>query len=249
MPPQEVTFRVPHDGPLAGFTRRHPGVTLSVWCNWECEVVEAAGAGPEAAEELAGLLRERSPWVEAHPLSDGTHLFLLACVGLPHDDVYEAVDEAHCLHVPPMRVEAGREVYSMVAFSEDRMRALFAKLRQAGREVELAAKRPLEVQPMLNSRAFGANALFQGLTDRQMEALLLAHRHGHYHEPRRLTAAAIAESLGLSRSTFEEHLRKAENRLVANLVPYLEMYHKARRGPRESGPAKRASPATVWARE
>lgn len=249
MPPQEVTFRVPHEGPLAEFTRRHPGVTLSVWCNWESEVVEAAGAGAVAAEELESLLREHSPWVEPHPLPDGTHLFLLKCVGLPHDDVYERIDEAHCLHVPPMRVEEGREVYSMVAFSEEKMRTLFTRLREGGRAIELASKRPLEVQPLLNSRAFGANALFHGLTERQMEALLLAYRHGHYREPRSLTAAAIAESVGLSRSTFEEHLRKAENRVIANLAPYLELYAKARRGPPDSGPAKRASPATVWARK
>ena len=249
MPPQELTFRVPHEGLLGDFTRRRPGATVSVWCNWECEVVEVSGGGPEAADELEALLRERAAWLERHVLADGASLILMPCFGLPHDDVYERIDQHHCLHVPPLRVEDGHEVYTMVAFGDEKARALFASLREEGRKVELVAKRPLEVQPLLNSRAFGPNALFHGLTDRQMEALLLAFRHGHYREPRALTAAAIAESVGLSRSTFEEHLRKAENRLVANLAPYLEMYAKARRNPPATGPAKRASPATVWARE
>lgn len=250
MPPQEVTFRVPHGGLLGDFTRRHSGVTVSVWCNWECEVVEVSGGGADAADELAGLLGAHVPWLERHVLAGGATLMLLPCIGLPHDDVYERIDQHHCLHVPPMRVEGGHEVYTMVAFSEPRTRELFARLREEGRAVELAAKRPLEVQPLLNSRSFGANALFHGLTDRQMEALLLAFRHGRYREPRSLTAASIAESVGLSRSTFEEHLRKAENRLIANFAPYLEMYAKARKGAGvDSGPARRASPATVWARE
>ncbi|HUR70043.1 MAG TPA: helix-turn-helix domain-containing protein, partial [Candidatus Thermoplasmatota archaeon] len=53
-------------------------------------------------------------------------------------------------------------------------------------------------------------------------------RHGLYTSPRATTAATIADAVGLSRSTFDEHLRKAENKLVHNLVPYLELAAKAR---------------------
>ena len=42
------------------------------------------------------------------------------------------------------------------------------------------------------------------------------------------TAAHVADSVGLSRSTFEEHLRKAENSLLGGLAPYLELHVRTR---------------------
>ena len=142
----------------------------------------------------------------------------------------EAVDGAHCINVPPTRFEGRWEHYSVVSFHEDQSRKLFQSLRENGREVELLSKRKLHVQPLLNTKSVAVPALVSGLTDRQVEALLLAARHGLYTSPRSTTAAAIADGVGLSRSTFEEHLRKAENRLILNLVPYLELSHKARKG-------------------
>src|SRR5204863_7260530 len=41
--------------------------------------------------------------------------------------------------------------------------------------------------------------------------------------PREVTTENIARSLGVSRSTYEEHLRKAENRIVGNPIPYLQL--------------------------
>ncbi|TLZ93777.1 MAG: hypothetical protein E6J95_05620, partial [Methanobacteriota archaeon] len=62
------------------------------------------------------------------------------------------------------------------------------------------------------------------MTSKQMDALLKAHRYGYYTSPREVTTENIARSLGVSRSTYEEHLRKAENRIVGNLIPYLQLF-------------------------
>jgi predicted DNA binding protein len=229
MPPVEIAFRVAYEGPLTDFARRHPAATISLWCDWKREVLEVAGADRASVDRLAGALSEHSSFTEVYAVGAATHVILMDCVGLPHDFVNEAVDRAHGLNIPPTRFENGWESYTIVSFTEAQARALFKEIRDSGRDVELIAKRPLMVQPLLNARSVGANALLAGLTDKQLDALVLAHRHGLYESPRRTTAAAIAEALGLSRSTFEEHVRKAENRLMANLVPYVELYAKARR--------------------
>jgi len=58
-----------------------------------------------------------------------------------------------------------------------------------------------------------------GLTDRQAEALTAAYEKGFYAIPREHTSAEIADELGLSRRTFEEHLRRAEGKVVGELLP------------------------------
>lgn len=229
MPAEELQFKVAFEGTLTEFTRRNPHALVSVWCDWRREVVEITGADAAEVDKLRKALAQTSSFVEVYALGPTTHVLVMDCIDLPHDFVYRAVDNAHCVHVPPTRFEAGHEHYTVMSFSESRSRKLFQALKEEGRTVELLQKRTLNVQPLLNTKSIAVPALLSGFTDRQVDALLLAARHGLYDSPKKTTAAAIADSVGLSRSTFEEHLRKAENRLVLNLVPYLELAAKARK--------------------
>ncbi|HUR67696.1 MAG TPA: helix-turn-helix domain-containing protein [Candidatus Thermoplasmatota archaeon] len=228
MPAEEIAFKVAFDGPLTDFTRRNPRASVSLWCDWRREVVELSGAPQEDVERLKKQLAEHSSFLEHYPLGGDTHVLVMDCINLPHDFVNEAAHDAHCVSVPPTRFEAGWEHYNVVSFAEEKSRMFFDKVRSGGRTVELLKKSRLEVQPLMNTRSVAVPSLLSGVTDRQLDALLLAARHGLYTSPRATTAATIADAVGLSRSTFEEHLRKAENKLVHNLVPYLELAAKAR---------------------
>lgn len=52
------------------------------------------------------------------------------------------------------------------------------------------------------------------LSERQREILRLAQRHGYYHWPRKVSASELAGELDISKTTFLEHLRKAEAKLL-----------------------------------
>lgn len=58
------------------------------------------------------------------------------------------------------------------------------------------------------------------LTEKQLEALKLAHKEGYYRYPRNLTIPDLAKRVKKSYSTFQEHLRKAENQLVDYFLKY-----------------------------
>jgi predicted DNA binding protein len=60
--------------------------------------------------------------------------------------------------------------------------------------------------------------LLATLTDRQREVIETAFELGYYEIPRRTTHADIATALDLSGSTIDEHLRKAEARLMEQLL-------------------------------
>lgn len=48
------------------------------------------------------------------------------------------------------------------------------------------------------------------LTHRQHECYALAIQHGYYNEPKAITIQALADILGIARSTYQEHLQTAE---------------------------------------
>lgn len=58
------------------------------------------------------------------------------------------------------------------------------------------------------------------LTEKQFEAIKLAYKDGYYNYPRRLTIPQLAKSVQRSYSTFQENLRKAENKLVEYFLKY-----------------------------
>jgi len=64
----------------------------------------------------------------------------------------------------------------------------------------------------------GGEDLLSPLTDRQPKVFETAVEEGYYDVPRRATHKDIANSLDCAPSTVDEHLRKAESRVVAGLV-------------------------------
>jgi len=64
----------------------------------------------------------------------------------------------------------------------------------------------------------GLEGALDGLTDRQREALTVAHDHGYFEWPRRNTAEEIAPELGVTSSTLHWHLRQAQSQIVPMLL-------------------------------
>ncbi|WP_254765925.1 helix-turn-helix domain-containing protein [Salinilacihabitans rarus] len=58
------------------------------------------------------------------------------------------------------------------------------------------------------------------LTDRQREVLETAHEMGYFEYPKRSNAGEVAEALGISGSTFAEHLAAAQRKLMDALVEF-----------------------------
>jgi hypothetical protein len=56
------------------------------------------------------------------------------------------------------------------------------------------------------------------LTEKQRKVLLAAYKMGYYDIPRKITSEELAKKLGLVDSTVVEHIRKAEQRLIKQII-------------------------------
>ena len=63
-----------------------------------------------------------------------------------------------------------------------------------------------------------AAAVNERLTDRQQAALETAHLNGYFEWPRQVDGEEVAETMGITRQTFHQHLRAAERKLVQSFV-------------------------------
>jgi len=70
----------------------------------------------------------------------------------------------------------------------------------------------------LTDAKFSLNSPISRLTEKQQEAISLAFRLGYFDTPRKVSAEELAQKLDLSSSTLAVHLRRAERRLLAEML-------------------------------
>ncbi|MFW9837806.1 MAG: helix-turn-helix domain-containing protein [Candidatus Thorarchaeota archaeon] len=107
----------------------------------------------------------------------------------------------------PLRATEERRVYSAIADQEN-MKKLLSVIKLIG-TIESTS---------FHKATYGAHGVLSCLTARQKEILILAKKMGYYEYPRKIGSENLSQILGISRATTIEHLRKAENRIMAQIL-------------------------------
>jgi PAS domain S-box-containing protein len=91
-----------------------------------------------------------------------------------------------------------------------------AALRDADPTVDLAAQRTVEREGPTGPDL--RNEVLESLTDKQHTAIETAYFAGYFEWPRLSDGESVADSLGVSPSTFHQHLRSGERKILERLL-------------------------------
>ena len=150
-----------------------------------------------------------SPTVLART-DDGTVLELAVA-----DDLVEQLTE-HAIAVRAIEATAEGLEIRVDLPTEAAARSLYGSLQDTYESVRVLGNRTTE-RPV-ETPADLAAGLLDSLTDRQLAALTRAVHAGYYEWPRGASGPDLAEAMDISRETFHQHLRAAEQKLLEGLL-------------------------------
>jgi predicted DNA binding protein len=223
----EILLKLTHDSPFLEISRSFPSVKMFFWCNGEHDIIEMVVGNLEDYPLVMERIRKTGACAKVvEESTDLTKIYLIiqkcACTRQNSVDVH--IGTLNLLHVFPVVMEKGWEFHRIIAFQHEDLEELLQRIEEESWAFEILRKMPFDGF-IASSLTLTADALFSDLTQKQIDALLTAHRHGYYIRPRKAGVQTIAAKQQIPRTTFQEHLKKAENKLVISLVPYIHLYN------------------------
>lgn len=217
----EASFRVKHECPYRKISERYPDLTIREWYLSDCQVIEVTS--PESpTNDLLEEIDQLGTILHKSVDESGLHVVTQSCLCSLEGSIIERFEEYNCLYQPPTIHRQGWEHYTVIAFDESDVRALLHDL-EADRDIEVLSKTAITEQQIPHSMLAPVDQLFEDVTERQLAALRLALESGYYEQPRKTSLRELADQTAVARSTYEEHLRKAENKLLTNAGQFLRL--------------------------
>ena len=225
----EVSFKVQHACPYVRFSVKHPEVRIVEWCNYRTDVLEIACPDIETFTRIERDLQDLLTWRGGRVLKKNffqrnLQLIVKTCRDSKiTPSVSRVLDRNSCLEIPPVVYYGGWEERRVVGFRESDYKKLFQALSELG-PVEILEKKALAEKSIRDAFVISLSSVFSELTEKQVDALLAALDSGYYQVPKKTTAEEIARRHRVPRTTYEEHVRKAESKILRAMAPYVRMY-------------------------
>jgi predicted DNA binding protein len=109
---------------------------------------------------------------------------------------------------PPLGMGDGKVKFSFLG-NEPQIKAFLESIDQIEMHYKILLLSDLNFSPV---------SPLNQLTEKQRDVLLTAYKMGYYDIPRKITSENIAKKLGVGDATVVEHLRKAEQRLMKQII-------------------------------
>jgi predicted DNA binding protein len=209
----EAKLRIRHRG---CFTERIEAQGAQMGADRESDVFVLHGADArELDRALAALMQSRPRPPEV--LSRTATALVVRVRGAPHSVAADIAAGGGTVLWPALFV-GGEETYTLLARRREGLDALVARLAAHG---PVHLERVADVQPGALCMNVPLADITTALTERQLVVLQRAIAEGYYDSPRRTSTEALAATFGVTRSTLEEHLRKAERRVLEGFAGVL----------------------------
>ncbi|MHA2216670.1 MAG: helix-turn-helix domain-containing protein [Candidatus Hodarchaeales archaeon] len=214
-------LEIQHDCSFSVFSQNHPKIEIQRWCNTQHDIIELKGDKNDLEAAITDLEEDLGSVITIFPDQGHVQLVLKLC----NYDVFrldKIFNRYNCLELPPVKYFAGREICNLIVTPEDAGLILEdIRKEDPSAKVNILKLAPLKSATEPYPFYLPLDSLKNDLTSKQQEVLKLAYTKGYYELPRSVFLEKLAKEMNIHRRTYEEHLRKAEKKIMSYLVPSL----------------------------
>ncbi len=117
---------------------------------------------------------------------------------------------------PIIMLPDGNEFWEVASWEKEELAGFLNKVKKVIKDFELVSF----VERPINNVFFPR--LMPNLTPSQKRALEISIESGYFSSPRKTTMRSLAKSMDISVATFQEHLSKAEEKIMPNIFHYTQ---------------------------
>ncbi len=227
MPAFEVLLKTHIGNPIDTLTEKYPSLRIWTWCNFMQDVHELESDDPVVLRDALAEFRGVYKVLDEAEISTNARMITQNCICTRETTVHDNIGELEILNIMPIFCVGGYEHSRLIAFRHEALSELFDRLSGHGFKFEVEEKAPFN--GVVSDTLITLSSLMAKLTDRQVDAISTAYNCGYYQTPRRVNVEAIAERAKVPRTTLQEHLNKAENKLISHIMPQIQLYARKNR--------------------
>jgi predicted DNA binding protein len=112
------------------------------------------------------------------------------------------------IYSQPFIISPDKNTFSVIGEHKNLLRFIELMKMQASKVINMTFKRA----------AYQRQDILTVLTEKQKEIIIAAHKYGYYDYPKKISSEKLASRVNISKGTMMEHLRKAEGRLLDEIL-------------------------------
>ena len=220
----DLSLKLDHDLPFNNLSKAFPSASVQRWCNLQVDILEIETPREEEARKVEPFLKQMlkargAKLIRVNRYSSKSMEAVIACRCATDNSTLAIIEWAGCIPVMPVNYKGGLEYCRLLAFTKGGLDGAISRLSKVSK-LEIQSKSVLPKESARGAITIPVDDFLGALTKKQLGAFLAAMQMGYYSMPKRVTVDQIASSQKTKRSTYEEHLRKAELKILQAVRPY-----------------------------
>lgn len=220
----ELRIKVQYDAPYLKFSQTLEGLDILAYCNIEFDVVLIPGElTSERLNNAKQIFSDTSHWkitTFGHTVTMTYINTQCNCSEMLGSTLNSFIQQNGGFPIYPIRYIDGWEYHKIMCLDKADVKSVLALLQKYP-IMEIVSINELGPEGILHAQMLSISEIASELTDHQLFILLMAFEKGYYEIPRTVRTQDLAESLNVSRAAIEKSLRKAENKIMASVMPFM----------------------------
>lgn len=215
--------------PFCNLSRIIPKSEIQRWCNLEFDILEIS-AKDYTPENLRKVVSSALYDMGAETLY--TRIYrsraievVVRCRCTRENSTIAILEKKKAIPIMPVTYKNGLEFVKFLTYTWSDLKFAIKALSEVSK-IEILNRRRIFARGVF-AMSLPIKEILGSLTWKQLDSLMKAIEFGYYEIPSRTTIEELAKKLGVSRSTYEEHLRKAEVKVIKAMMPYIRLVRLA----------------------